>query len=161
MNYKKNVIPANWERLPAEDFYTWLVNFLKAQFSPLADLSLAEIIIHRSDEPQDYIPTLRQACLPLLRPDFDKTGGRAGYETRLILSADSSLKTFQTQLRKENGNWEERHLPGLDLLSFCRLRSLIPFKTLEDRFKQDAPYASDSQEGQTPSRSNGRWRTVR
>jgi hypothetical protein len=126
-----------WQKASTKTLEKSLDDFCKRIYQPLSDTDLDEALHHRDSEDVSILTTaLIQGAVPLLRPNFDQTGGGSSFQMRFFQCKDPHSSSLSQTLRADMQEWQEISTEDPRLAICCRVRSLIPFSALQHVFER-------------------------
>lgn len=122
-----------WHKLDARKIESGLLAFVRDIYQPVLALSLEEILSKRLEtDTRTLWLSLSQGATPLLRPDFDHSGGAAQtFKTQFWLSADPKNSLFAPFLREPLSTWQALSIGETTLCAWVCVRHGIPFDALD------------------------------
>lgn len=126
-----------WQKMKPKALATRLEEFCKGVYQPLSNVDLDEIILHRGEQNTERLAaTLMQGAIPMLRPNYDRTGSGSSYESRFFLCKAPRSSSLFPHLQNESREWQEIESSDRYLAICCRVRSLIPLHALDGLFSR-------------------------
>jgi hypothetical protein len=122
----------NWQTVTGDGVRESLLNKCGQAYQELQDVSIDEYLRHWGDGSLGEISTsLAQGAVPLLRPDFDTEGSSPSYQFLYLLCDQSNSAVFLDALSGSLREWQVADTGDPYLVAFCRIRQLIPVKSLD------------------------------
>ena len=129
----------SWRSVTGDELQETLLNKCGQAYQKLQDVSIDEYLRHWGDGGLDEISvTLTQGAVPLLRPDFDMEGSNPSYQFFYLLCDQSSSRGFVAALGNSIREWQVVETGDPYLVMFCRIRQLIPVKSLDSLARRSA-----------------------
>lgn len=126
-----------WQKIKPKALAMRLEEFCRGVYQPLSNIDLEDILLHRGDQDAERLATmLMQGAIPLLRPNYDRTGGGSSFQSRFFLCKEPRSSSLFPALKNESQEWQEIDSGDRYLTICCRVRSLIPLSALDELFKR-------------------------
>jgi hypothetical protein len=127
----------DWQKTDRRTLSERLLQFCRQAYHNLSDLDLEEVLAHRNgNDATDLASALKQGAIPLLRPDFDQTGGGPSYQMRFFLSCDTRQASLLPLVRGNMQEWQEISTGDPYLVICSRVRLMVPFSSLHHVFER-------------------------
>lgn len=125
----------DWKKVKPKNLAIRLEEFCREVYQPLSKIDLEDALLHRGNKDADRLAaTLAQGATPLLRPNYDRTGGGSSFQARYLMCAEPRSSSLHPHLQSESQEWQEVDTGDPYLAICCRVRSLIPVRSLDGLF---------------------------
>ncbi len=125
----------DWQKAKPRDLADRLETFCREVYQPLSDIDLQEALQHRAEKDAEGLAaTLMQGAVPLLRPNYDRTGGGSSFQLRFFQCKEPRSSSLYPCVRSDPQEWQEIDTGDPCLAICCRVRSLIPLHALDSLF---------------------------
>jgi hypothetical protein len=122
---------ADWQKVNLKTLEERLELFCRGIYQPLAHVDLDEVLHHRNGRDTNALAlSLIQGAVPLLRPNFDQTGGGASFQLRYFQCRDPLSSSLSPSFKKDVQEWELLGTDDLFIAICCRVRMMIPSSAL-------------------------------
>jgi hypothetical protein len=120
-----------WEKTNAKTLTARLMSFTQEVYQSLENIDLEQALQHSQEhDALSRATTLMQGLVPLLRPNFDQTGGGPSFQLRFFQTSDPRSSSLAPVLRSDMQEWQEICTDDSYLAIFSRVRLLIPLSAL-------------------------------
>lgn len=126
-----------WPKKNQNVLYEQLMEFCREVYQPLSEIDLDEVLSHRNGKDNgDLATALAQGAIPLLRPNFDRTGSGPSCQMRFFLSRDPRQSSALPIIKSDMQDWQEISTGDPYLVTCCRVRVMIPDSALSHVFER-------------------------
>lgn len=128
---------AEWQKASGQTFQERLERFCSEVYEPLSRTDLEEVLHHRDGRDAGFLArSMMQGSVPLLRPNFDQTGGGSSFQMRFLQCKGPSSSSLFPTFRHDEQEWEYISTDDLLLATCCRVRMMIPRTALAHIFER-------------------------